>query len=236
MIIKGVRLGGVTVSDASIVSGDQLLYLDASNDRSYPGSGTTWSDLSDNSNNVTGLTGYTYSTNNRGYVSFNGAGAGSLVSNKYNVTYTGKTVFVAGNLTAIADNTYRAMIGSSAGGRNFNFYWYRSGSTYRLHYSSGGVGFLTNPLNYTPGNWFTTAFTHATNGNCLAYLNGQQVFQTSQSFFQYQSGSTENIARADNFWFGALAVVVVYSRELSPDEISINHNAVRERYGLASSM
>ncbi len=222
-------------SAPQIITTNLLLYLDAGNSASYPGSGTTWTDLSSNANNATSLTGVTYSSANRGYLSFNGSsGSGSLTSSKYNQTYTGKTVFIAGNLTSITAANYRAMIGSSVDSRNFNFYMYSPASNrYQFHFSSGGAGTLSSDLNYTPGNWFTAAVTHETNGTVSYYLNGKLVNTSTQTFFQYLSPSTEFVGRADNFWNGPLAVVCVYKAALTATEILNNHNAVRGRYGLS---
>jgi hypothetical protein len=219
---------------SGFVTTDMLLYLDAGNRSSYPGTGTTWTDLSPNANNATSLTGTTYSSLNGGYLSFNGAGSGSLVANKYNTTYTGKTIFVAGNLTSIGAGTYRAFLGASAGNRNFNFYMYSpSANTYQLHFSAGTGGLLSNNLTYTPGNWFTAAFTQATNGTSVFYLNGQPINQDSTAFSQFLSGSTENVGRADNFWNGPLPIICVYKTALTAAQILANHNSVRGRYGLA---
>jgi hypothetical protein len=212
-----------------------LLYLDAGNPASYAGTGTTWTDLSANANNATGLTGTSYSSANGGYISFNGtSGSGSLVSTKYNTTYTGKTVFIAGNITSIAAASYRAAVGSSAVNRNFNFYMYSpSAGTYALHFSSGGSGAVSSNISYVPGTWFTAAFTQQTDGTLIFYFNGQQVSQHSSIFYQYFSGTTELVGAADNYWFGPLPVVAVYSAALTPAQILGNHNAVRGRYGLA---
>lgn len=216
---------------SGIVTQDLLLYLDSGNVTSYPGTGTTWTDLSSNANNATGLTGTTYSSSNGGIISFNGAGSGALESSKYNTAYTGKTIFVAGNLTSIAANTYRAMIGASAGNRNFNFYFYSPAiNRYQLHFSAAGGGSLSTDMSYVPGNWFTAAVTQATNGTTIFYLNGAQVSQTSQTFSQYSSPSTEHVGRADNFWNGPLPVITVYKTALTPAQILQNHNAVYSRY------
>ena len=231
-----MAFGKATANNSTLTTTNMLLYLDAGNSASYsvPGA-TTWTDLSPNANNATGLTGTTYSSLNGGYLSFNGSGSGSLVSSKYNTTYTGKTVFVAGNLTSnsMINNSYRAMLGSSADNRNFNFYMYRTDTgSYQLHFSAGGGGLLSSNLTYTPGNWFTAAFTQATNGTSVFYLNGQQVNQSSTGFSQYLSPSTEHVGRADNFWNGPLSVVCVYSTALTATQILGNHNSVKGRYGL----
>jgi hypothetical protein len=215
-----------------ITTSNLLLYLDAGNPASYPGSGTTWTDLSTNANNATGLTGTTYSSSNGGYLTFNASGSGSLVSTKYDTPYTGKTIFVAGRLTSIDTGTFRAMLGSGAGGRNFNLYFYSpSSGVYQLHFSSGGFGSFSNNMSYTPGNWFTVAITHATDGTLRYFFNGEQLSSISQTFAQYSS-STEYVGRADNYWLGPLAVITVYKTNLTPAEILANHNVVKGRFGL----
>ena len=218
----------------SIINTNLLVYLDAGNLSSYPGSGLTWTDLSSNANNATSLTGVTYSSSNGGYLSFNGStGSGSLDSNKYNTSYTGKTVFVAANLTSLLAGSFRAFVGSGAGARNFNFYMYSpTNGTYQLHFSSGGSGSFSTNVSYTPGNWFTAAVTHSIDGTLVYYFNGVQLNQQTQPFFQYSSPSTEYVGRADNFWYGPLSVVAVYKTALSSTEILANHNAVKGRYGL----
>ena len=52
-----------------IVTNGLVLCLDAGNTRSYPGSGTTWTDLSGNGNNGT-LSGPTFSATDRGCLTF----------------------------------------------------------------------------------------------------------------------------------------------------------------------
>ena len=89
-------------------------------------------------------------------------------------------------------------------------------------------------MSYTPGNWFTAAVTQATDGTVTYYLNGAQVSQTTQTFTQYLSPSTELVGRADNYWYGPLQVTTVYKTALSASQILQNHNAVFYRFGGAS--
>jgi len=56
----------------SIVMNGLVLCLDAGNTKSYPGSGTTWIDLSGNSNTGTLTNGPTYSSENGGSLVFDG--------------------------------------------------------------------------------------------------------------------------------------------------------------------
>ena len=70
------------IDEYSFTTQNLILYLDAGQTASYPGTGTTWSDLSVQDNDST-LTGVTYSS---GYLLFNGSTSqGTLTSSKYNV-------------------------------------------------------------------------------------------------------------------------------------------------------
>ena len=122
MIINGGTFAGATITDNSLITGsNQLLYLDAGNTNSYPGSGTTWYDLSGRNNNTNGTSNTTYSSSNGGYFNFTPNAWFTTDSSKYNVTYTGKTIFMAAKLTgAMGNGTYRCMFGSNGGNRNFN--------------------------------------------------------------------------------------------------------------------
>jgi len=59
-----------------------VLYLDAANTRSYPGSGTTWSDLSRSSNNGTLINGPTFNSANLGSIVFDGTNDYSEVTSR----------------------------------------------------------------------------------------------------------------------------------------------------------
>ena len=216
----------------TFITNNSILYLDAGSTYSYPGSGSVWYDLSVQDNDAT-LTNTTYNSINGGYFTFNGTinSKGSLTSSKYNVAYSGKTVFVTAYLSSDMSNaTFRAILGSSAGSRNFNFYLYRDNSgNYQLHYSAGGQGGFSNNLNFTPGTWFTAAVTHTTGNLVSYYFNGQPVGTHSGVFSQYLS-STEGVGGADNFWNGRIGLASVYKVALSSSEILQNHNSVKNRY------
>lgn len=224
-ILKSFRL-------TFFITTNTILYLDAGLTSSYPGSGNTWYDLSTQTNNST-LSNVTYNSGNGGYLLFNGlTSEGSITSSKYNVVYSGKTVFLSAYLTShMTIGSFRGFEGSSAGGRNFNFYLYRDNSgNYQFHYSAGGAGGFSNILtSFTPGSWFTAAMTHTTGNLVSYYYNGVLSGTESNNFSQYLS-STENIGRADNFWNGRLGVVAIYKVALSSSDILQNHNSIKNRF------
>ena len=238
MIIQGVTIKGTTVYDASFNSNGALLYVDAGNTASYPGSGTTWTDLSGNTNNGTLVNspGFT-NAGAASYLSFSGTGAqyASTTAAKFNKTYTGKTVIVAARMTAggFSTGTFRGLFGTNGGTRNFNTYIYFTGSAFQIHYSAGGVSGFSNNLSLTTNQWFIVAVTQTTGGLVSYYLNGQPVgTNTGITFIQYGANSGEYVALCDNYWYGDINMCAVYGRALSGDEIRQNFQSLRTRYGL----
>jgi hypothetical protein len=61
-----------TLYSPRIVTDGLVLYLDAGNRKSYPGSGTSWTDLTGNGNNGTLINGPSFNSGNGGSISFDG--------------------------------------------------------------------------------------------------------------------------------------------------------------------
>jgi hypothetical protein len=240
MIIQGVTLNNVGfINDAHVINDSStLLYLDAGNPNSYPGTGTTWYDLSNNSNNATasmgtGATYPTYSSSNGGYFTFNGANYFQTAGSKYNVTYTGKTVFIAANASSGWSSAYRCLFGvGGTGGRTFNTYIYNTGSAYEIHFSAGGSGGLSNNITFPITTWFTVAVSQNSSGLISWYFNGTLVNTLASTLTSFASDQYLEVGASDNFWTGPISVVGVYSRGLTATEIASNHNSIRGRYGI----
>ena len=74
-----------------IITNGLVLYLDAANRNSYPGSGTTCTDLSGNNNNFTLVNGPTFSSGNMGNIVFDGTDDYLLINSlvwNYNADFT----------------------------------------------------------------------------------------------------------------------------------------------------
>jgi len=80
----------------SIVTSGLVLALDAANTKSYPGSGTAWTDLSGNGYTGTLTNGPTYSSSNGGYFAFVGASnQHAAVANTTVLQFTGSITLQA---------------------------------------------------------------------------------------------------------------------------------------------
>jgi uncharacterized delta-60 repeat protein len=104
-----------------------VLCLDAANSKSYPGSGTTWTDLSGNGNNGTLTNGPTFDSDNLGSLVFDGVDDYSELTSNYTLS-AGWTLSFWGN--PIFDSTVPA---------NTVFYSASNPRTFSLFNQSSGV-------------------------------------------------------------------------------------------------
>ena len=213
-----------TSYEASIVTSNLIVELDAGNISSYPGSGTTWTNLVDSSN-------YTISNG-----SFDSADGGSIVFNG-----TSTFVPIGSPLSSGTHYTMEAWVRADivTGARNVlsssnNVFW-NNGSTL-----SGGVGgsfSLVTSSSFPANAWrqVVLTFNDATNTMRL-YINGTQVSQNLSVTQSYVSetlriGAHFGVAPV-SFWDGKIAQVRVYNVELPSSSVLNNFNATRARYGL----
>ena len=83
-----------TQSGPTIVTNGLVLHLDAGNPASYPGSGTTWTDLSGNGNDGTLVNGVGYDSANGGSLVFDGVNDYAYTSDLINIQGPGTLIFI----------------------------------------------------------------------------------------------------------------------------------------------
>ena len=224
----------------------QLLHLDPGNSSSYPGSGTTWTDLSTYQNDATLTNSPTFtSAGTASYFSFNGTNQfAPVTTSKMNVPYTGKTaIFAIRTVNANTGNaTYRNLFGGDGNNRNFNTYMYHvSGNTWQIHYSTGPTspwsGSISSSFTMTDNEWVVIAVTQTISGILTYYVNGQQIGtpNTGITFSQFINSGIEAVARSDNYWRGDIGVVAIYGSALSNSEIQQSYNTIAAKYASVTS-
>lgn len=214
---------------------------DAGNPKSYPGSGTTWSDLSGNSLNGT-LTSTTYSS---GYLTFNGTSSTSNqgTSDVLNLT-TALTIEVWAYPTGWGESNLGRFIerrGSGVGTPGYVFLLDNSTVTSGLRYvvNNGGAGNDYTIANSASLNvWQQFIVTHI-GGTATIYKNGSVVGSSSVTQPTSTSATTCYIGVAGGsllgvgrYFAGNLAAFKIYNRALSPQEVKQNFYATRGRYGI----
>lgn len=245
-----------------IATSNLLLLLDAANTKSYPGSGATWNDLSGNNRNFSLVNTYSYSSNNRGTITFTRTmpptaewggyaqytGTGSLLSATY--LYSNHTTEIVARINNRNPTAYDATESNSAlfVYRGFHAMFYYSATALRyviwnlssqVSAPSLSIG-TTSASDIVENQWFAVTVTK--NGNTLStYLNGKLKSSTVTAGITNGNVTTNQLRIAlaadtnqQYSWHGASSVgaVRMYNRVLTDAEIENNFNCTRGRYGL----
>jgi hypothetical protein len=213
----------------NIITDGLVLALDAASPRSYPGSGTTWYDLSGNGNSTTLYNSPTYTNNNVHTFNFDESNDYAKVNNTGILPTTAYT-----KIAAFRPESSTANIIS--GGSDGQHAFWMGGTSTTLQ--SGHNGSWAT-VSYSPGDmlnqWWIGAVTFNTSTGWVLYLNGEQV-DTSSSTTTFTNGNTVRIGAyydAANLFDGDIANVFIYNRVLTATEIAQNYNAQKSRFELS---
>ena len=217
-----------------IITSGLVLHLDAGIASSYPGSGTTWFDLSGN-NNGTLENGPTYSSANGGSLVFDGendrvsafptqiSGTGSKTISMWIKINTTSRTGIAGT-RSLSEWGWGFTVNRNGTG-SLAFYDTR-GSEF---YVAAGLG--TNI-------WYNVCVTYDNSRIVTLYVNGLQVGISSTPFAALNASTFKGVIGnedeyTDRFYHpfkGNIAQVAIYSRAISAAEVLENYNALRPRF------
>jgi hypothetical protein len=228
----------------SIVTSNLTLWLDANNLDSYPGTGTTWYDLSGNNNNGTLKSATQWS--NLGWMNYDG--------NNADTETTVATVEI--NTNSAQGNTVEQWIyGAALNGNgnmpftwldyDFDLWWYNNlfginnGASLVYGISGANSVLLNNWVHvvaYFPYDW---AGSYA---NAKIWINGvaQSMGIVQGSLANKSLPSSLNVgigggytSGQDTFnWNGRISQTRIYTRELTTAEVQQNYNATKAQFGL----
>jgi len=230
----------------SIVTNGLVLCLDAGNTKSYPGSGTTWTDLSGNSN--TGTLVNTPSYNTSGYFAFSYLSTQSVsFTSSSSLQFLNRLPYTleawvyptrnpgANNWTGIFDR--ESDVGSGRDG--YNMYFLGSATTdtffFTERFTSGSYNQVSVTLNQSVSvnSWHHIVATY--NGTTLTlYRNGSSVGTpvTTTGNITNTSKTLTLGVRGGQYFDGRISNAKTYNRALTAAEIQQNFNALRGRFGI----
>jgi hypothetical protein len=223
----------------NIVTNGLVLNLDAANKDSYPGTGTTWTDLSGNANNGTLINGPSFLPSvNGGVISFDGVD--DYISRSYNSTFnirTGLTLSVFFKRNSIFTQLSDCFILS----RVPSWYFYDSYNTGNIR---GEVfidgtrrGAVETPIP-NDGNWYKVDYTYdSTTGFSRIYRNGSLWTSTQLTGLANYLIDSSNSNFSSIFFSNVgksylVSNLAIYNRALSATEVAQNYNAQKTRFGL----
>ena len=218
-----------------IVTDSLALILDAANPKSYPGTGTTWFDLSGNGIDGTLTNGPTFSSGNGGSFLFdNDDDYVSLgASSQFSITNQ-MSVFSWVKIDSFT--SWDGIFGTYSGGNFVHFQLYAGRLNVYLYGPNAGYASLDSGYDQlTAGEWSNVGFTFGSSV-LTVYLNGVAMPTTVTGSTSNVSSTTEvSIGRAysgDRDLGGYVATTDVYNRALTLTEVQQNYNALKTRFGL----
>jgi hypothetical protein len=249
MIVQGVTLQGLTVTDLTQPVSGAYVYYDPQ--LSYSGTGSTITDLSGNNENGTLFNSPAYTSGYGGYFTLNGSNQYISTSNLYDATKSEVTTVEAWvyptstNTNVWSDSSNQTTTAYHAMGAGFiqvgPFQQYISG----FWNNSTGVQRVVNGAGNFLNSWKQVVRVY--NGStCTPYLNG--VAGTAASmvwtspvengngnnwFLNFGIVETTTYSGVTTGWFaGRIGVIRVYYSALTAAQVLQNYNATKDRYGL----
>jgi hypothetical protein len=228
-----------------IVTDGLVMYLDAANSKSYPGSGTTWGDLSRGGNNGTLVNGPTFSSGNGGNLTFNGTN--QYVSTPIQNLSRPCTFSTWVNFNNLA--AYQTLVGqdTSTAILRGRFYFQKAGDT------TGGL--ILNVVNFSivlSNN--TIVVVNALNPVVTNQWYNYSAVLTTTTLSLYQNGILQNTVSDNNTFLtpnttivlnagyfsdaivdyinGSSSSFLIYNRALTTTEVLQNYDAQKSRFNL----
>lgn len=216
-----------TIGGSNVITDGLILSLDAANPKSYPGSGTIWSDISGNNYSASLVNSPTYSPANGGTIFFDGTNDyADLNSNN----------IIAGTNPFTIESFYKTTGGTN--GAIFTNYGtgYLTGNVW----FAGRYGLWINNSVYAVGaplplGTYHMVATRDGSGNVRLYVNGRlnntgTLTGSIPSNINFRIGSDVN--GFNEQLTGNLYSIKVYNRVLSLDEVVQNYNSQKSRFDL----
>lgn len=219
-----------------IVKNGLVLCLDAANKKSYPGTGSTWTDLS--KNKFTGsMSNCTFNSSNQGSIAFNGTNSTVYYSSNSSYSFgTGDFAVefwvnfnsVAGSIVPICQND---PVGTSSN----NKWWVGLTSNQLIlaqHSTSNGAYCAWSP---STGVWYN-GLVQRISGTVSIYINGISQTVTDPTIFSATSFSQNGITlggiSTSYYLNGNISNYKLYNKGLLANEAIQNYIAIKGRFGL----
>jgi len=217
-----------------IVTNGLVLALDAADKKSYPGSGTNWTDLSGNNNTGVLTNGPIFNSANGGSIVFDGTDDNVQLGNASNFISANGVTVNCWVKTNVIEAYKKIFVTVTAGTQSITGVYFSLGpSPYNYYFGINGVQAAISTTNLSTSQYNNICGTYD-KSNIKLYLNGVLLATAAYT----TSVSTSGIGRISGYdnggeiWDGNVASVMVYNRGLTAAEVLQNYNAQRGRFGL----
>ena len=226
-----------------------VLYLDAGDSNSYPGTGTTWTDLSGNDNNGTLVNGVGYSGSDGGSLVFDANNEYSTIPATSNFDFGQDdftiSCFFKNNIKSVSQTDRRYLIHNETSWNGTRWVLYSSIDnntdkavfyTYPTFSTNGNLPLLVSSTTLNTSDWYNVVVSRINNTISL-YLNGVQedseTITTAVGDSSYTTYIASGTTQTDRGLFGNISNILIYKNKgLTPEEVQLNYNIFKGRYGL----
>jgi hypothetical protein len=225
---------GITYNPRIVTDG-LVLALDAGNPKSYPGTGTTWTDLSGNSNTGTLTNGPTYSSANGGSLSFDGSSQYVNISGSTTVSEATFSVWLRRNGN---QSGYAGILHSRGGGGTSGFNFSSTTNNLGYHWNDTAGSYQFNSGLIPPDGAWSMCVVVVTSTAATFYLCQSSGITTATNTLAHASTTINalNLGRdsfgSPRYFNGNISQASIYNRALTVAEITQNYNSTRGRFGI----
>jgi len=216
-----------------IVTDGLVFAVDAGNTKSYPGSGTAWTDLVSSKIGTLTDSNPNYSSANGGSIEFNGSND--------KVDFPSSSDFAAGT-DPFSFSVWIRRNGAQIGGAgiicvNQTSNWeFRVVEGLDMRIRAGGLVLNYSSVDLPDLTWTNMSFVREGTGVDESKLYVDGVLKAVESNFTTNITGTDfkiGVNRSGNDYFGGnISIVKYYNRALTASEVKQNFNALRGRYGI----
>jgi hypothetical protein len=226
-----------------------VLHLDAGDLNSYPGSGTSWFDLSGNNNTFT-INASAYNTSGPRYMDFNGS-FGCAKKTTSDLALSGNVTCICWTRVLNSSGNWRTLLRGLSSGPDHQVIILSGGWTIGMYDNTNGTGFNSNGFSqqslpsYNTSNWDMLVWRwydaevpyHLFSYNDTAGQIRGSISSINSRFKHgvcsigaYNNAEQNNPNTASQFW-GDIGMISLYNRVLNPYEISEYFQSTRGRFG-----
>lgn len=234
-----VEGGGNIITDGLVV------YLDASNTKSFVSGNTIWNDISRGGNNATLINGPTFNSSNGGSIVFDGVDDYVKGENTFSVLDGGNKLTISMWVKVTSLDVGRILFHiprDTTAGNGQVLVWLRNTGQIDVSVNTGSAFMRSNTGVITAGEWYHISLCFdlslTTAQKIRPYVNGVDVFNAANALgttFPTSTGSIWIGEEAKGYlspFLGNISQVSLYNRRLSESEAIQNYNATKSRFGL----
>ena len=216
--------------NTSVVTNGLILCLDSANVKSYPKTGTTWTDTSGNGNTGTLTNAPTYSSANSGSIVFDGVDDYVTVADNTGLRFDASQPFTLSVWIkpAVLLSAWTGIVTKSRDASPWYGIWIDPSNRITWGYptvSVYGPTATTEWQNIVISKDSTSRYIFV-NGQLKTSLSGAANVSGNGAMYVGRGGTI------GEYFNGSITDVKLYNRYLSPEEVLQNFNALRGRFGL----